>query len=278
MDRPRTPGPPEPGTGQARALAGARTHSRAIEVTVDVVLLTVRAGQLAVLLVDRQHPPFAGSWALPGGPVRDDEELADAAARELAVRTRPLPGTIWDVHLEQLRTYGAPYRDPRGRVVSTAYLGLGPDLPAPADPARARFWPVSDLDLPGGSGRPAAEGPPLAFDHGAIVADGIERARSKLEYTALATAFVEEPFSLADLRRVYEAVWGAPVDPANFRRKVLSTPGFVAPMSDRAAPGPGGGRPARLYRRGASLVLHPAMLRPESPGGIPGAGAPAWPA
>lgn len=261
-----------PRAGPARTRRGARD----LDVTVDVVLLTVRAGQLAVLLVEREHAPFAGSWALPGGPVRDDEALGHAAARQLAARTGPLPGTAADVHLEQLRTYGDPGRDPRGRVVSTAYLGLGPDLPAPADPARARFWPVSDLDLPGTAGPSTAEGPPLAFDHGAIVADGIERARSKLEYTALATAFVEEPFSLADLRRVYEAVWGAPVDPANFRRKVLSTSEFVAPVGDRAAPGPVGGRPARLYRRGASLVLHPAMLRPESPGGAPGTAGPAW--
>jgi len=249
-----------------------RPGARALDVTVDVVLLTVRAGQLAVLLAERARPPFAGSWALPGGPVRDDEDLAHAAARELA-RTGPVTGTVTDVHLEQLRTYGAPDRDPRGRVVSTAYLGLGPDLPAPADPARARFWPVSDLDVP--TDEPSSgDGPSLAFDHADIVADGIERARSKLEYTALATAFVEEPFSLADLRRVYEAVWGAPVDPANFRRKVLSTSGFVAPVGDRAVPGPGGGRPARLYRRGASLVLHPAMLRPESPD--PRLSSPAW--
>lgn len=253
----------------------AARGARVPDVTVDAVLLTVRAGQLAVLLVERALPPFAGSWALPGGPVRSDEDLAAAAARQLAERAGARGGA-GGVHLEQLRTYGAPGRDPRGRVVSTAYLGLGPDLPAPADPARARFWAVSDLDLTGGADGP--EGPSLAFDHGRIVADGVERARSKLEYTALATAFVEEPFSLADLRRVYEAVWGAPVDPANFRRKVLSTPGFVAPVGDRAAPGPGGGRPARLYGRGTSLLLHPAMLRPGAPvtPGGPDAAAPAW--
>jgi 8-oxo-dGTP diphosphatase len=110
--------------------------------------------------------------------------------------------------------------------------------------------------------------PPLALDHADILAAGVERARSKLEYTSLAAALVSEPFSLADLRHVYEAVWGAPLDPGNFRRKVLSTPGFVEPVEEVAPPGPGGGRPARLYRRGGSRLLHPAMLRPSSAGGV----------
>jgi 8-oxo-dGTP diphosphatase len=94
------------------------------------------------------------------------------------------------------------------------------------------------------------------------VADALERARSKLEYTSLATAFVEEPFTLAELRGVYEAVWGVPIDPANFRRKVATTRGFVEPVEGVAKPGPGGGRPAKLYRRGSEHRLHPAMLRP----------------
>jgi 8-oxo-dGTP diphosphatase len=91
----------------------------------------------------------------------------------------------------------------------------------------------------------------------------VERARAKLEYTSLAGAFVDEPFTLADLRHVYEAAWGVPLDPANFRRKVLSTPGFVVPLGERAAP-PGGGRPAALYRRGTASTLHPPLLRREA--------------
>ena len=223
-------------------------------VAVDVVLLTVRAGQLAVLLVPLREAPFAGAWALPGGRVRGQETLEDAAAARLREATWLDASDLPQLH--QLRTYGAPTRDPRDRVVSTAYLALAPALPpAPEEPTTvARFWPVADL---GG-----VDGPPLAFDHAAILADGLERAANLLEYTPLATSFVEEPFSLADLRRVYEAVWGVEVDPANFRRKVLSAPGFVEPVGDRAAPGPGGGRPAQLYRRGGARLLHPAMLRP----------------
>jgi 8-oxo-dGTP diphosphatase len=101
----------------------------------------------------------------------------------------------------------------------------------------------------------------LAFDHGVIVADGVERARSKLEYSSLATAFCEEPFTLADLRRVYEIVWGVRLDVPNFRRKVLTTPGLVEGLGRRAVAA-SGGRPAELYRRGGARQLHPAMLRP----------------
>ena len=81
-----------------------------------------------------------------------------------------------------------------------------------------------------------------------VVADGVERARAKLEYTTLATAFLDEPFTLGELRRVYEAVWGEPLHEGNFRRKVLSTPGFVEPTGRTA---PTDGRPAALYRAAA---------------------------
>lgn len=101
----------------------------------------------------------------------------------------------------------------------------------------------------------------MAFDHGAIIADALERVRSKLEYTSLATRFVAEPFTLADLRQVYDAVWGFAPERANFHRKVLSTPGFVTETGMTAEPAPGGGRPGALYRRGESVILHPAMMR-----------------
>lgn len=222
-------------------------------ITVDVVLLTVRAGRLSVLLVKRGSHPFRGQWALPGGFVGADEDLNDAAGRELEEET----GVAVEVaHLEQLRTYGTPGRDPRMRVVSVAYLGLVPDLPRPAgatDATDARFWPVDDL---GGQ-----DGPTLAFDHAGIVADAVERARAKLEYTSLATSFVDEPFTLADLRRVYEAVWGVSLHPANFRRKILSTPEFVVPTGEDRATGRGW---AGLYRAGAAANLHPALLRPSA--------------
>ena len=230
-----------------------------VAVTVDVVLLTLRQGRLSVLLVERGVPPFQGYWALPGGFVRPDETLDAAAARELAEETA-IDAPPAGLHLEQLRTYGDPGRDPRRRVVTVAYLALAPALPLPSgggDASQARFWAVEDLQ--------ASEGPPLAFDHAGIVADGVERARAKLEYTTLATAFVEEPFTLADLRRVYEAVWGTRLDPANFQRKILGTQDLLAPVAGRAAPATGVGRPARLYRRGTAKLLQPPMLRPAAP-------------
>jgi len=234
-----------------------------VAVTVDVVLLTVRAGRLAVLLVERKGHPFRGDWALPGGFVEPDDDLDDAARRELKEETGVLVAGATESthlgHIEQLRSYGTPGRDPRMRVVSVAYVGFtarNEDAVAGSDAADARFWAVDDLAIDG-IGSP--DGLPLAFDHGQIVADGVERARAKLEYTTLATAFVDEPFTLGELRRVYEAVWGETLHEGNFRRKVLSTPGFVEATGQTA---PTDGRPAALYRRGNATRLHPAILRP----------------
>ncbi|MFC0533685.1 NUDIX hydrolase [Phytohabitans kaempferiae] len=223
-----------------------------VAVTVDLVILTVRDGQLCVLLIRRGAPPHRGSWALPGGFVGPRETLDEAARRELAEET----GLVTGAHMEQLATYGDPARDPRMRVVSVAYLALVPDLPTPVagtDASEARYRPVADL---AGGAAPA-----LAFDHDRILADGIERARAKLEYTGLATTFLDEPFTISDLRRVYETVWGVPLHAANFRRKVLSTPGFVEPTGEKLATGRGW---AELYRRGATAHLHPALPRPPA--------------
>ena len=242
-----------------------------VAVTVDVVVLTVRQGQLCVLLVRRGGHPYLGRWALPGGFVGSDEGLDEAARRELADET----GLDAYAHLEQLRCYGDPGRDPRMRVVSVAYLALVPNLPLPAagsDATEARFWPVADLADDGdpGLGQPLTPGQSvgeapagLAFDHDRILADAVDRARAKLEYTSLATNFLEEPFTIADLRRVYEAVWGEDLHAANFRRKVLSTPGFVVPTGDERSTGRGW---AELYTRGTTTALHPPILRPAAKG------------
>jgi 8-oxo-dGTP diphosphatase len=246
-------GPAEDGARRARVSTCA--------VAVDVALLTIRDGRLMLLLVRPQPDELADRWALPGRRVRDDETLDDTAHRALA----ELAGlTAPEAHLEQLRTYGDRSRDPRGRVVSVAYLLLTPTTDDPAPGTAAAFFPVdelgTDLGVPGGS--TGTDPPRFAYDHDRIVPDALERARSKLEYTALATAFVEEPFTLGELRGVYEAVWGVSLDPANFRRKVVSTRDFIVPVEGLARPGPGGGRPAQRYRRGSAQRLHPAMLRP----------------
>jgi 8-oxo-dGTP diphosphatase len=224
-----------------------------VAVTVDLAVFTIRDGSLSLLLVQRGSEPFAGRWALPGGFVEPDEDALTAARRELAEETS-LTGL--DVHLEQLATYSAPDRDPRMRVVSVAHVVLAPGLAevrAGSDAADARWWTVEDLL--------DDEGPALAFDHGVIVRDALERVRSKLEYTTLGAQFVSEPFTLAELRAVYAAVWGTAPDLGTFRRKVLSTDGFVIPAGDREG-GSAQPRPL-LFRRGPATALHPAMLRPS---------------
>ncbi|MDP9183182.1 MAG: NUDIX hydrolase [Actinomycetota bacterium] len=220
-------------------------------VTVDVVLLTVREGVLSVLLVERDTHPFRGRLALPGGFVAPGEDLDAAAVRRLEQET----GVRRDVaHVEQLGAFGDPARDPRMRVVSVAYLVFAPDLPAPT-PGIGASW-VAWVPVK------AVEPAQLAFDHATVLASGVERARAKLEYSPVATAFCGEMFTIADLRRVYEAVWGVPLDPRNFHRKTSGTPGFLVPVGRDSAPGSGGGRPAALYSRGDATLLHPAMLRP----------------
>jgi 8-oxo-dGTP diphosphatase len=232
-------------------------------VTVDLVVLTVRDGALSALVIRRGEEPFAGQLALPGGFVREAESLDRAASRELAEETglADLP-----VHLEQLATYGAVDRDPRMRVVSVAYLALAPDLPTPragGDAESAAWRPVAPMLpalFPGATAHTGTTGSPLAFDHAKILADGVERARAKLEYSPLAAAFCPPQFTVGELRRVYEAVWGVVLDPRNFHRKVTGTPGFLVPVGGTTARQ--GGRPAQLFRLGTATLLNPPMLRP----------------
>lgn len=219
-----------------------------VSVTVDLVILTVRSGRLQALLIERGKQPYLGGAALPGGYVRDGEDLDSAATRELLEETGVDAAQL---HLEQLRTYGAPERDPRGRVITVAYLALGPDLPRPVagtDAAAARWSPVNE-----------ALNSQLAFDHARILRDGVERARSKLEYTTVAAAFCPEPFTVAELRHIYEVVWGTKLDPSNFHRKVTRAHDFLVPTGEQRTPELG--RPAALYRRGNTLALTPAILR-----------------
>ncbi|MFF4492819.1 NUDIX domain-containing protein [Streptomyces sp. NPDC001546] len=220
--------------------------------TVDLVILTMRGSRLHVLLVERGEDPFQGMRALPGGFLsHDGEEILDAAHRELSEETALADS--W-VHLEQLAVYGDAGRDPRGRVVSVAHLAIAPGLPDPVagtDASDAAWVPVGAV-LSGEVG--------LAFDHRRIAADGIERARTKLEFSSLATAFCGAEFTIAELQQVYEAVWGTELDTRNFYRKVQAAKGFIVPVGkDRRTTG---GRPARLYRAGPRTVLFPPLIRP----------------
>ncbi|MGW3088868.1 NUDIX hydrolase [Streptomyces sp. NPDC001108] len=222
-------------------------------VTVDLAVFTVRGGRLHVLLVERGEEPYQGQWALPGGFVLPRESAGTAARRELAEETGLTEDAVSAFHLEQLRTYSDPDRDPRMRVVSVAYAALLPDLPEPrggGDAASARWWETADAG-------------PLAFDHDRILADAHERIGARLEYSCLATAFCPPEFTLGELQQVYETVWGVELDRPNFRRKVLTTPGFVQAVEGAPRRTGGRGKPAALYRAGAATALHPPLLRPE---------------
>lgn len=221
--------------------------------TVDLVILTLRDSVLDVLLVERGVEPYRGMMALPGGFLRDEAEPIPAAARRELSEEAGLDAAA--LHLEEFGVYGDPGRDPRGRVVSVAYLAIMPRLPDPVagtDAADAR-WVRADDILAGRLG--------LAFDHRRIVADGVERARRKLEHTTLATAFCGPLFTISELQRVYEAVWGISLDPRNFSRKIQSTRDFIVPADGTKR---GAGRPARLFRTGPGTVLSPPMIRPAN--------------
>jgi 8-oxo-dGTP diphosphatase len=219
--------------------------------TVDMVILTLRDSSLHVLLVERGVEPYAGMMALPGGFLYSEAEPIPMAARRELSEEAGLDADA--LHLEEFGVYGDPGRDPRGRVVSVAYLAIMPRLPDPVagtDAADAR-WVKSDDVLTGHLG--------LAFDHLRIVADGVECARRKLETTAIATAFCGPLFTISELQQVYESVWGIPLDTRNFSRKIHGTRGFVVPVDDTKK---SAGRPARLFRAGTGTVLSPPMTRP----------------
>ena len=219
-------------------------------VTVDLVVLTIRDGALQLLLVRRGIPPYQGSWALPGGFVRHRRgprrrrrpgagrgDRADPAGRP--------PGAAGQLRHARPRPAGA---GGHGRLP-----GPAPDLPDPGGRQRRRGRAAAGARSPTGR--------QLAFDHDRILADGLERARAKLEYTPLATRVL--PAGVHDrraARRLRDGL-GHPLDPRNFHRKVTGTPGFVSPAG-RATEGDRG-RPAQLFRRGPATRLHPPMLRPE---------------
>jgi len=212
----------------------------AFAVTVDIVILTMSEGRLHALLVRRGEAPFEGMWAIPGGFKRPAETLDEAAKRELVEETGVDAASL----LAQFGAYGDPERDPRMNVVTVGYLAVIRDvgaIVAGSDAADAALVPVSDV---------LNEKRELAFDHLRIVRDAIERVRVELEVSGIATAFVGTTFTMAELRAVYEAIWGVQLDAANFRRSIVTEDGWVIPTGRRARPGSGGGRPAELYRAG----------------------------
>jgi 8-oxo-dGTP diphosphatase len=201
-----------------------------LTMTTDIVIFTIRDDRLEILLIERGNPPYQGKWALPGGLVEEDEDLDVCAHRELEEETK-----VSKVALEQLHTFGAPHRDPRGRLVTVAYYTLvRPDRLHPeaaSDAAKIRWFAVDTL-------------PSLAFDHAKIIAMARRRLRARFDESADAFGFLPKMFTFDELRRVHEIVGGEPLDPRKFRRRVLALERIEETGKTRT----GGSRPARLYR------------------------------
>ncbi len=208
-------------------------------VAVDLAILTIVQGQLKVVLVERPADDVAG-WAMPGGFVHVDASLEATVTKVLHEKVG-----LKGVHFEQLATYGALTRDPRGRVISVVYLALCPA-------AQLGETPLADLtvDWPGETGGVAqalrdATLLPLAFDHGAILGDVVKRLRGKLDYSRIAFAFLPDRFTLRHVQEVHEAILARPLKKPPFRRKLLDR-GMIAPTGEFETGG--AYRPAELYQ------------------------------
>lgn len=176
--------------------------------TVDCVVFGLDEGDLKVLLIQRALEPFAGKWALPGGFVRMEESLDDAARRELQEEAGIRPS-----HLEQLYTFGTPGRDPRGRVVTVAYFALVKlsehHVHAATDAREAAWFSVWDT-------------PKLAFDHAEILSVALQRLKGKVRYQPIGFELLPPKFTLTQLQRLYEVILERQLDKRNFRKKILS--------------------------------------------------------
>nr|WP_225443398.1 NUDIX domain-containing protein [Lolliginicoccus lacisalsi] len=186
--------------------------------------------ELCVLLWQRALPPMPGTWSLPGGQLRNDEDLPTSARRQLAekVDVRELS------HLEQLSVFSEPGRVPGKRVIASTFLGLIPCQSEPELPADTAWHPVASL-------------PGMAFDHRIVVDHARSRLAAKLSYTNIGFALAPGEFTISTLRTIYSAALGYPVDATNLQR-VLGRRGVILPTGTTAPSGRTGGRPAAVYR------------------------------
>ncbi len=211
-------------------MAATYEHSRPA-LTVDCVVFGFDGSQLNVLAIRRGLAPFKGRWALPGGFVRVEETVDEAARRELAEEAG-----LERVFLEQLYTFGALKRDPRERVVTVAYYALvkmsDHSVRASTDASDAQWHPVTEL-------------PTLAFDHAEIVAVAHERLRGKVRYRPLGFELLPPKFTLTQIQSLYEAILGRTFDKRNFRKKLAALEVIVSLDEMRRE---SAGRPAQLFR------------------------------
>jgi 8-oxo-dGTP diphosphatase len=207
-------------------------------VTVDIALFTVTGAlndlRPQVLLVERTEPPWQGQWALPGGFVRENEDLLAAARRELQEEAG-----VTEVTLEQVEAVGTPGRDTRGHIITVVYVGLTAGdrhrLISRGDARNARWFDVAGPELL----------PVLAFDHALLLQRALEHLRQRISESALCFDLLPETFTLSELQALMEAILGRPLDRRNFRRKVHDL-GFLVPAEGTRSLG--GHRPAQLYR------------------------------
>lgn len=203
---------------------------QSILIAVDTAIFSVIDGTLKMLLIRIGRGPYEGKWALPGGLVRMDESLDQAAERILSEKAG-----VDDIYLEQLYTFGSADRDIRGRSVSTAYFALVNSdrcLPATIEYYSDIAW----FD--------AARPPKLAFDHAKIISAGIDRLRNKLGYSNIAYGLLPKEFTLTELQTTYEIILGHGLDKRNFRKKIQDI-GLVKETGKIRKSGQS--RPARLY-------------------------------
>jgi 8-oxo-dGTP diphosphatase len=200
-------------------------------VTVDSVVFGLDGEELKILLIERKLEPFKGSWALPGGFIQMDEDIGDAARRELQEETG-----ISDIYLEQLASFGHPNRDPRERVITIAYFAIvnlfDHAVKADSDAEKAEWFPVESH-------------PKLAFDHQSILETATKRLQRKILYQPLVFEFLSEKFTLTQVQHLYETILCRKLDKRNFRKKIQGT-GLLIPLEEYEMDV--SHRAARLYR------------------------------
>jgi 8-oxo-dGTP diphosphatase len=199
-------------------------------VAVDLAIFTVQEARLELLLIRMKREPYTGKWAMPGGRIRGDETVEQAAARELHEKAG-----LRDVYLEQLYTFSEPSRDPGARCISVAHMALirgDVELTTTDKYSGIGWFPMTKL-------------PPVAFDHQEIVGYAAGRLRAKLEYSDIARNLLDKTFTLGELQRLYEAILGRRLDARNFQRRAQ----HIGLVKDTGRMRSGQAhRPARLFR------------------------------